>query len=147
MNLLFDITWVSSFVFLNVLPFIFPDLIHDPVLDLIFPAFVGIPMLFSKKLKQVSYIAKGLWWICYYILKPQTPYNHIIWGSFLMFFTIMQLFFPSAPPTEREMKTYTDLHQSYDFWISIFIVILINVLIGIYTVKKEKEKNKRGQRE
>ena len=95
-------------------------------------------MIFSNKLKSVSYIAKGLYWFSFYVMKPQTKYNHIIWGIFLSSFSILAAQSPNKP-TNSQIEQFSELDQSIEFWVAIALVVIFNIAVGIYTAKRNKK--------
>jgi hypothetical protein len=134
--ILFDISWMITFVSLIILPHFYPDLKYGP-LHTIFFVFIGAPFIFSNALKEVSYVARAMYWIAINIMKPKTKYNHVITGFFLIFIGLL----PIDKPTLSEKEFFEKVNHSYEFWIAIVIALLFNVLIGIYTARNHKKYN------
>ena len=72
------------------------------------------------------------------ILKPRSQYNHIIWGLFIFVFGVT-FGISTDKPTKDELDFFHRVQGSYEYWIGILAVLILNVLVGIYTAKKYKK--------
>ena len=135
---IFDFSWITSLTILIVLPFVIPSLTAYPLGFLAVSCLIGVAMFFSKRLRGVSLVGKMLYWIALNIMKPRTKYNHLIWGGFIFFIGIFSTI-ADGQPDQKEIEFFQQVHKSYEFWIGITVVLLFNLLVGIYTAKKNRE--------
>lgn len=130
--ILIEILLLFLCVILTVLGFINPLIIF------------GIACLSSRFLKKYFYTSRACGWICLYIFKPPTQYNDIIWGSFTLFFGIVTKIITHEPNNVNRVNSnsvdFTYLLNSVEFWLLISIVILFNLLAGVYLYKKRNNK-------
>ena len=119
-------------------PVIFPQLFFESSGSLSTLSFIGITMIFSKKLRESSFVGKTLYWIAINIMKPRSRFNHMIWGSFIVCCGLLSLI-PRNKPAQTNIEFINPIQKSYEFWIAILVVIVLNVLVGIYTAKKYKK--------
>jgi len=138
--LFFDISLISSLCILVLLPFFNPSFQFDSPIDFLFPTLAGTIMILSNKIKTFSYTGKGFYWFAINVMKPRTRFNHIIWGLFLLFFGMLAVFVADKPLSQNGKDFFNEVHSSYEYWITIIVVLLFNILAGIYTAKKYKEK-------
>jgi ABC-type antimicrobial peptide transport system permease subunit len=71
-------------------------------------------------------------------MKPKSEYNHIIWGFFILIMGTLSVIF-SDKPSEDELDFFQKVHNSPEYWIGIIVVIVFNILVGIYTANKHKK--------
>ena len=95
-------------------------------------------MIFSNRIKGFSLVGKMLYWTAINIFRPRSKNNHLIWGFFIFGFGILSTIFGDKPD-ENEIQFFQKVHSSYEFWIGISAVLLLNVLVGIYTARKYKK--------
>jgi hypothetical protein len=119
------------------MPYFFPGTTQHPLMFLAFFCPIGVTMIFSKKIQHFSTVGKILYWVTVNITKPKNRYNHIIWESFFVCFSIIYSIFGDKS-IKDEIEFFNELHNSPEFWISGIVIILLNVLVGIYTAKKYK---------
>ena len=105
----------------------------------------GTACLSSRFLKKYFYTSRACHWICLYIFRPPSRYNDIIWGSFTLFFGIVTEFLKHEPNTKNTVNPHVSdfsyLLNSVEFWLLISIVVLFNLLAGVYLYKKTKKKS------
>jgi hypothetical protein len=95
---------------------------------------LGLSFIVSKKTKDELVLSKILYWVSRYILKPTTKYNHIF-GGCLSIFAGFAIFF-SGPTNPDELILWECQKHTISFWVSIIIVLIFNIIIGIYSNKK-----------
>ena len=137
-SLLFDIVWFTSLSILVVLPFVYPNVIHNSLGSLAVFSLIGITMIFSNQIKGVSISGKALYWTAINIFKPRSSYNHLIWGAFIAGIGILSIL-TRDNLSKSEIEFFDKVHSSYEFWIGISAVLVFNILVGIYTVRKHKK--------
>gem|GEM_PF-5573067 len=115
-----------------------PSLANQPYLSGGMAFLVGVSMLFSKRLGEASIVGKISFWIALNVMKPRTKYNHLIWGAFFLLFGIVGSFVIGLPD-RKESEFFQQFHESYEYWIGITVVVLFNLLVGIYTAIKHRE--------
>ena len=81
---------------------------------------------------------KMCYWTAINIFKPRSKYNHLIWGVFVAGMGVLSALTGDAL-NENETEFFNKVHNSYEFWIVVSVVLIFNVLIGIYTAKRQKE--------
>ena len=81
-------------------------------------------------------MGKVLHWAAINIFKPRSKYNHLIWGIFIFGIGVLSTIF-SAKPDKNEF--FHNVQSSYEFWIGISVVLIFNILVGIYTAKKHRD--------
>ena len=138
-SLLFDIAWFTSLSILVVLPFVFPNAIQNSVGSLALFSLIGITMIFSNQIKGVSIAGSALYWTAINIFKPKSNYNHLIWGAFIAGIGVLSIL-TRDNLSKNEMEFFDKVHSSYEFWIGISAVLVFNILVGIYTVRKHKKR-------
>ena len=79
-----------------------------------------------------------LYWTAINIFKPRSRYNHLIWGVFIFGIGVLSTIF-GGKPDKNEIEFFHKVHSSYEFWIGISVVLIFNILVGIYTAKKHRE--------
>ncbi len=117
---------------------VFPKLFFEASGSLFTLSFIGITMIFSKKLRESSFVGKTLYWFAINIMKPRSRFNHMIWGLFIFGCGLLSLI-PGDKPAQNNIEFINQIQKSYEFWIAILVVIVFNVLVGIYTAKKYKK--------
>jgi len=113
------------------------------LLDSAFFFFVGGLILASNKMKSKSYISKALSWMAENIFKPKTKFNYIIWGLFFIFIGFLVLYSKPLSPSDKEL--FKTVERSFGFWIAVVLVIIFNILVGIYTAKRIKKKSSKDR--
>ena len=103
----------------------------------IFCFLTGIILLFSKILKEKSRMYSLAFWIASNIFKPRTKINHLIWGVFFILFAVIALF--SQPVSMSKTNFLRDIEGSAEFWIGIGLVVLFNLLVGLYTAYQKRK--------
>ena len=110
---------------------------------------IGIVFVFSKSLRTKIYISKISYWICLNIFKPRTEYNHIIWGLFITFFGIIHkinsYYYKSG--NYPDQFNINQILYSYQFWILMIMVLIFNVLVGLYTIRRYQNKKNKNEKE
>ena len=137
-SLLFDILWFASLFILLVLPFLNPNAIQHPFGFLAVFCLIGIIMIFSNRIKDISLAGKMLYWTAINIFKPRSKYNHLIWGFFIFGIGVLSTIFRTKL-NKNEIEFFDKVHTSYEFWIGISAVLIFNILVGIYTLRKDKK--------
>ena len=136
--LLFDIIWFTSLSILVVLPFVYPNFTQNSIGSFAVFGLLGITMIFSNRIRGISIAGKMLYWTAINIFKPRSKYNHLIWGVFLAGIGVLSNF-AGDDLSKSKIDFFDKVHSSYEFWIGISAVLILNILIGIYTVKKHKK--------
>jgi hypothetical protein len=137
-SVLFDITWFTSLSILVVLPFVYPNFTQNSVGYLAVFGLLGITMIFSNRIRGISIAGKFLYWAAINIFKPRSKYNHLIWGAFVAGIGVLSALAGDSL-SKDEIEFFNKVHSSYEFWIGISAVLIFNILIGIYTVKRHKK--------
>lgn len=137
-SLLFDIVWFTSLSILVVIPFAYPNAIRNSVGFLALFSVIGITMIFSNRIKGISIAGKALYWIAINIFKPRSNYNHLIWGAFIAGIGVLSIL-ARDNLSKSEIEFFGKVHSSYEFWIGVSAVLIFNILVGIYTVRKHKK--------
>jgi hypothetical protein len=137
-SVLFDITWFTSLSILVVLPFVYPNFTQNSVGYLAVFGLLGITMIFSNRIRGISIAGKILYWAAINIFKPRSKYNHLIWGAFVAGIGVLSALAGDSL-SKDEIEFFNKVHSSYEFWIGISAVLIFNILIGIYTVKRHKK--------
>lgn len=132
----FDIQIALLLIVIIGSSFIFPA---NPYSASIFGIIIGILFLLSHRLQNKVYILRGLYWVSKYIFKPKTKINHIIWGCFFIIIGSIPCY---RLPTESEVIFFNELTQSNEYWLFGLFIIFFNIMIGLYTYWKHKEKIK-----
>jgi len=110
-----------------------------------FFAATGLFLLTSNKMKDTLYFSKLMFWIANNIFKPKTRFNHLISGGLFIFVAIAIL--ASGPTTPFEKGFFDDVRRTPGFWISIILVLLFNILIGIYTGRQKKQRDAKSDKD
>ncbi len=127
---IFDIIWILIFV-------VFELTTNNDVTFLVNSILIGLMMIFGRSLSEISYIGQFLYWTAINIFKPKTKYNHWIWGLFIVVIGASSFIF-SEKKTEQEEAFFQQLHQSSEFWLGMVLVIVFNLMVGLYTAKKNR---------
>jgi hypothetical protein len=135
--LAFDISWIFSLAILILLPFVIPSFSAHPFCFLGVSCLIGVAMFFSNRLRGVSLVGKVLYWVALNIMKPRTKYNHLIWGSFVFVIGILGTI-AGGQPNQEQIEFFQQIQKSHEYWIGITVVLLFNLLVGIYTAKKHR---------
>jgi hypothetical protein len=98
---------------------------------------IGFASIYSLRLKDYFFLFFVVNWVVMNIFKPKTRLNHIIWGVFLIFMGGISAIRPPVSGPEKEYLK--GVHQSSEFWIGIFIVIVFNIAVGVYTARQRKK--------
>lgn len=94
------------------------------------PAVLGLLFVTGPSLQKFFWLSRSFLWISLNILKPKTKLNPYIWGNFLLFFGVIT---PFIEETEKDKQLKDLLFQSPEFWLTISIILLANIVIGIIT--------------
>jgi hypothetical protein len=132
-----DITICISVLFLIFLSDIFSQLSGQPVSSIRIFIYAGCLMIFNNKNKLISQIGFYLNWIAMNLWKPKTRYNNEIFGIFLwlMAFISFASFKTTANKKGVEFEKY--FKTSWEYWLSLFSLIAINLIIGKYLYKQK----------
>ena len=95
---------------------------------------IGIFTITSHMMKNKLLISRGLYWVVQNIFKPKTKINHYIWGVFFIFIGFAILV--AEPLNSPEKDYFTEIKKSFEFWIALVLVIIFNILVGVYTAKR-----------
>jgi hypothetical protein len=99
---------------------------------------IGIFFFTCEVIKDRLYFSKALAWVANNILKPRTKINHIFAGCLFIIGGFAVLMSSSTSPIEK--KLFDEIKVSYEFWIGITLVLLFNILVGMYTSRTTKRK-------
>ena len=140
--ILFDLFLVAIACFLFII-----DEVSDAITysETIFCFLLGSVLMFSKKLKDKSYIYRFAFWVTDNIFKPRTRFNHLIWGMFFIIFGVVALLFAS-PSSYSETEFIENIQKTKEFWVGIGIVILFNIIVGLYTASCKRRNSEDGAR-
>jgi hypothetical protein len=105
----------------------------------LFFASVGLFFLTSEKMKSKLYLSRVLAWIAENVFKPKTRLNHIFSG--LLFIFIGFCMIVSEPITSSEKELFDAIESTPEYWITFILILLFNLLVGVYTARKEKGGN------
>ena len=95
-------------------------------------------MIFSNRIRDISIAGKMLYWTAINIFKPRSKNNHLIGGVFITGIGVLSVL-AGDDLSKSEIEFFDKVHSSYEFWIGISAVLIFNILVGIYTVKKHKK--------
>ncbi len=130
-----DMFCISSFLILVLMASINVDFI--PVIVPIFFTLLGFGFLFSKKLHDYLHLEKAFYWISQNVMVPRTSINHLLSGFLMILIGILPLLFESDRRKIADYKMFLEtLIQDSLFWVSILLIMVINLLIGLYMHRK-----------
>jgi uncharacterized membrane protein len=138
-SLLFDILWFTSLSILVVLPFVYPNVVQNSAGSLAVLGFLGITMILSNRIRGISLAGKMLYWTAINIFKPRYKYNHLIWGFFIVGIGVLSVL-AGDELNRNDIQFFGKVHSSYEFWIGISAVLIFNILVGIYAVRKYEKR-------
>ncbi len=138
--LYFDITIIISIVAIILMPIIFPQLSDQPISSISFFIYIGFLMLFSKTLKYSSQISRFFYWVATNRWHPKTIYNHFILGIFLWFMSFITYGIYKTNVNQSGIDIENYFEKSWEFWLSIALIIIINLVAGTYINYKNKIK-------
>ena len=104
--------------------------------------FLGFAFIYSKRLKDFSFIERALYWVSQNVTVPRTKYNHIFGGLFLLLVALLSFVFPPRAEKIEDTKLLSDsLIRDPSFWMVIIIVLILNFGIGFYRSKKKAKRD------
>jgi hypothetical protein len=115
----------------------------------IFLVLVGSAFLYCKRYKEVSYVERGLFWVSDNVPIGRFRSNHIFIGLFMI---AMGFAFALLPASNRDMEReellWRHLRGSLAFWISMIVVLLLNLMVGLYNYYRKHKtlgRNSKGR--
>ena len=103
--------------------------------------FLGFAFIYSKSLKDFSFIASALYWVSQNVTVPRTKYNHIFGGFFLLLVALLSFVFPpKLEKIENSKLLWNSLIKDPSFWMVIIVILVLNFGIGFYVSKKKKKR-------
>jgi hypothetical protein len=104
--------------------------------------FLGFAFIYSKGLKDFSFIEKALYWVSQNVTVPRTKYNHIFGGLFLLLLAILSFLFPPGHGSNENAKLlWGSLIRDPSFWMSVIILLVFNLLVGFYMFKNKAKRD------
>lgn len=137
----FDISLILTFLLFLIIPKISFEMKY--ILTPFFFSFLGILFSLSNKFKAFSYIERGLYWVSQNVMIPRTKYNHLLIGMFMFIIATGSALFTDVTDIEDNKLLWDELSKDPFFWISIFVILGFNLLIGFYRFKKLKKDKRR----
>lgn len=131
----FDISFVVAITVSVVL-----SLIHFGVIKILTPALfmlLGSAFLYCKRYKEVSYVERGLFWFSDNVPTMRLESNHILIGLFMIAVGFASAILPSNRGPDDEVLWHK-LRGSPLFWLSVMMVLFLNIGIGLYNHQKRK---------
>jgi len=127
---LWDVLYVVLFLALFIRAF--TDYWAARLYTPIFCIALGFAFLYSRKLSDLSKVEKGLYWFSQNVMWPRTGYNHIFGGFFLLLIGLLSLLVPDTHKIEDNEVLWNSLRKDPIFWISILVIVILNILIVVY---------------
>jgi len=131
---LWDIVIICFFILIILLGWIKESNSHFGAL---FGFSIGLFFFTCEKMKDRLYFSRALAWIANNIFQPRTKINHIFAGCLLIIGGFAILISHQMSSTEK--KYFSEVKGSYEFWIGIILVLLFNILVGVYTARRTKK--------
>lgn len=104
--------------------------------------FLGFAFIYSRALKDFSFIEKALYWVSQNVTVPRTTYNHIIGGLFFLLFAILSFLFPPKDVAKGNFALlWSSLIRDPSFWMSLVIALIFNLGVGFYMSKEKANRN------
>ena len=144
-SIYFDVLFIASFLTMIVWAMINFHMVS--VLTPIIFLFVGFMFLLSKKIKDMSFVGKVSYWICYNVMRPSTKYNYLIWGTFAILLGLASAFLPGSEDIGNQKSLWNLLRKDKNFWFSMLAILLLNFLVGLYTAYSRKKREKKAEDE
>jgi len=144
-SIFFDVLFITSLLTMIVWAMI--DFHMVSALTPIIFLFVGFAFLLSKKIKDISFVGKVSYWICYNVMRPSTKYNYLIWGTFAIILGVASALLPVSEDIENQKFLWDSLRKDINFWFSMIAILLLNFLVGLYTAYRRKKREKKARDE
>jgi hypothetical protein len=106
----------------------------------LFFVLVGSAFLYCKSYREVSYVAKVLFWISDNVPITIVKFKsiHIFIGFFMIGIGIASALFPSNRDVQRDQLLWRELRGSLSFWLSVILILLFNLMVGFYNYSKKR---------
>jgi hypothetical protein len=120
------------------------SLVDFRVVSLFTPLFcvlVGSAFFYCKSYREVSYVAKVLFWISDNVPVQIVKINsiHILIGFLMIGIGIASAVLPSNRDMQRDEMLWRQLRGNASFWFTLVLIVLLNLMCGLYNYYKKKD--------